>query len=264
MGSAAVQGELWGAKARDFARFLEQTALPLFGAALDAAAVTEGTKLLDAGCGAGLVALLARLRGAVVSGLDASPALLDVARERLPEANLLEGDLEELPFPNDSFDAVTAVNSIFYAADIDAAMRELVRVARHGGRVVVTAWGPAERSDLLRTVFPKLGPLMPPSPPGVTPHRPGTLSEPGAMAGLLERAGLRVLSEGETACPLVFPNSAIAWRANASAGPNQTAIEHSGEEAVRAAWDEAFRAHMLADGSVRFENIFLWAAGERP
>ncbi len=264
MGSATMQGKLWGAHARDFAMFVEQTSLPLFGAALDAARVTEGTRLLDAGCGAGLLALLARLRGADVSGLDASSALLDVARERLPGADFQEGDLEHLPFADASFDAVTAVNSVFYASDIDAAMRELVRVTRPGGRVVATAWGPPDRSDLLRNVFPLLGPLMPPPPPGVTPPRPGALSEPGALAGLLERAGLRVVSEGETACPFVFPNAEIAWRANASAGPNQMAIRHSGEEAVRAVVDEASRNHMQPDGSVRFENVFIWVAGERP
>ncbi|HLH25231.1 MAG TPA: hypothetical protein VK066_22165 [Chloroflexota bacterium] len=49
MGSAAVQGQLWGAHPEDFAAYLEQVGLPLFGAALDAALVTRGTRLLDAG-----------------------------------------------------------------------------------------------------------------------------------------------------------------------------------------------------------------------
>jgi ubiquinone/menaquinone biosynthesis C-methylase UbiE len=133
VGSSTVQGPLWGARAQDFAAYLEQTALPLFGAVLDAAHVTSGRRLLDAGCGAGLLALLARLRGAEVAGLDASPALLEIARDRLPGADLREGDLESLPFPDGSFDAVTAVNSIFYAMDIDGAMRELARVARQRG-----------------------------------------------------------------------------------------------------------------------------------
>lgn len=137
-------------------------------------------------------------------------------------------------------------------------------MARPGGRVVVTAWGPPEHSDLLRDVFPLLSPLMPPPPPGVTPPRPGALSEPGALTGLLERAGLRVVGDGAVASPFVYPNEEIAWRANASAGPNQVAIAHSGEEAVRAVIDEANRAHTCPDGSIRYENEFIWAAGERP
>jgi ubiquinone/menaquinone biosynthesis C-methylase UbiE len=57
----------------------------------------------------------------------------------LPRADVREGDLEELPFADASFDSVVAVNSVFYAAEMEVAMRELVRVAQRGGRVVVTA-----------------------------------------------------------------------------------------------------------------------------
>ncbi|MCI0395565.1 MAG: class I SAM-dependent methyltransferase [Chloroflexi bacterium] len=264
MGSATVQGELWGRQAQDFAAYLEQVALPLYGAVLDAARVTPGTRLFDAGCGAGLLALLASFRGARVTALDASAALLAIARERLPAADVREGDLEALPFADASFDVVTAVNSVFYAADMAAAMRELIRVVQPGGRVVVTAWGPLERCEFLTAVMPAIGPLMPPPPPGATPAKPGALSEPGALAAVLEQAGLCVVEEGEVACPFVFPSVEVSWCANASAGPNQLAIAHSGEAAVRAAFAKADRAHMRPDGSIRYENVFLWVAGEHP
>ncbi len=264
MGSATIQGQLWGARAQDWATYVEQVCLPLFGAALDAARATVGTRLLDAGCGAGLLALLARFRGAQVAALDASPGLLAIARQRLPEADVREGDLEALPFADASFDVVVAVNSVFYAADMAAAMRELVRVTRPGERVVVTAWGPPEKCEFLTAVMPALGPLLPPPPPGASPPHPGALSEPGALAGLFEGAGLRVVDEGEVACPFVFPSSEASWRGNSSAGVNRAAIAHSGEAAVRAVYANADRAHMRSDGSVRYENVFLWAAGERP
>jgi hypothetical protein len=90
------------------------------------------------------------------------------------------------------------------------------------------------------------------------------LSEPGALAAVLEGAGLRVVDEGEVACPFVFPSAEVSWRANASAGPWQPAIAHSGEAAVRAAFAEVDRAHTRPDGSIRYENIFLWVVGERP
>lgn len=264
MGSAAVQGRLWGAHPQDFATYLEQGGLPLYGAVLDAALVTPGTRLLDAGCGAGLLALLASLRGSQVFALDASPDLLAVARERLPDADVREGDLEALPYPDASFDAVVAVNSIFYAADMAAAMRELARVVRPGGRVVVTAWGPPERCELLTALMQHIGPLMPPPPSNAPRGGPGALAQPGALAGVLAEVGLRVVDEGETSCPFVFPNAEASWRGSASAGPNQVAIAHSGEEAVRAAFADADRAHTRPDGSIRYENIFLWVAGERP
>jgi SAM-dependent methyltransferase len=259
-----VQGRLWGTRPQDFATLLEQISLPLFGATLDAAQVVPGTRLLDAGCGAGLLPLLASLRGATVAGLDASEPLLVIARERLPGADLRQGDLESLPFDDTSFDAVTAVNSIFYAADMPAAMREISRVVRPGGRVVITAWGPPERCEFLTSVMRAVGPLMPPPPPGAPAGGPGALAAPGALANLLEEAGLRPVDGGEVSCPFVFPNAEISWRANASAGPNQIAVAHSGEDAVRAAFAGADRAHTRPDGSIRYENVFLWAAGERP
>jgi SAM-dependent methyltransferase len=264
MGSATVQGQLWGVRAQDWATYVEQVSLPLFGAALDAARVTSGTRLLDAGCGAGLLALLASLRGAHVSAVDASPGQLAIARQRLPTADVREGDLESLPFGDACFDAVTAVNSLFYAQDMAAAMRELVRVARPGGRVIVTAWGPRARCEFLAAVMPALVPLLPPPPPGAAPPHPGTLSEAGAFAALLEGAGLRVVEEGEVACPFVFPSAEVSWRGNASAGVNRAAIAHSGEDAVRAVYTNADRAHTRPDGSIRYENVFLWVAGERP
>jgi SAM-dependent methyltransferase len=263
MGSATVQGQLWGRHAEDYAAYLEQLTLPLQGAALDAANVTAGTRLLDVGCGTGLLALLASLRGAKVAALDASAALLAIARERLPGADLREGDLEALPFKDAGFDSVTAVNSLFYAADMDAAMRELRRVVRPGGRVVISAWGPPERCEFLAAALSAVGPLMPPPPPGRQPGHPGVLSQPGELAAVLERAGLRVIDEGQVACPFVFPSLEASWRANASAGPNQMAIAHSGEAAVRAVFAEADRAHTRPDGSIRYENVFLWAAGRR-
>lgn len=264
MGSAAVQGKLWGARPQDFAACLEQLCLPLHSAALDAARVTAGTRLLDAGCGAGLLALLASFRGAQVAALDAAPALVAIARQRLPEADVREGDLESLPFDDARFDAVVAVNSIFYAQNMAAAVRELARVVRPGGRVVATAWGPPARCEFLSTALAAVGPLMPPAPPGAPPPHPGALAEPGALAGVLKEAGLQAVEEGEVSCPFVFPSVEASWRCNASAGVNQRAIAHSGEEAVRAAFAAADRARMRPDGSVRYENVFLWVAGVRP
>jgi hypothetical protein len=156
------------------------------------------------------------------------------------------------------------VNSLFYAADMDTAMRELVRVLRPRGRVVVTAWGPPEHCQFLTAVMPALAPLMPPPPPGASPAHPGALSQPGALAAVLKQAGLRVVQEGEVACPFVFSSTETSWRANASAGVNQAAIAHSGEAAVRAVYAQADRAHARPDGSIRYENVFLWVAGERP
>jgi hypothetical protein len=71
------------------------------------------------------------------------------------------------------------------------------------------------------------------------------------------------MDEGEVACPVVFPNAEISWRAHRSAGPNQLAIAHSGEAAVRDVFAEVDRTHTRPDGTIRYENVFLWAVGRR-
>jgi SAM-dependent methyltransferase len=98
MGSAEVQGELWGRHPQTWAKYQESQMRPLYDATLDALEPLADRALLDAGCGAGLALRLAADRGAVVSGLDASAPLLEVARERTPQAALRTGDIQALPY----------------------------------------------------------------------------------------------------------------------------------------------------------------------
>ncbi len=260
--SAPVQGRLWGAQAQDWAEIQEQTALPLHGAVLDAAWVARGTRLLDAGCGTGLVALLAALRGATVSALDASEGLLEIARGRLPGTDVRQADLEDLPYADETFDAAVAVNSVFYAADPARAMCALARVVRPGGRIVVTTWGQAERCDYAAAIT-SLGPLMPSPPPGSKPGGPFALAAPGALEAMLEGAGVRPVERGEVVCPFVYPNTEHSWRGQAASGVVQRAIETSGEERVHAAIAAADTQFTRPDGSVRYDNVFVWVAGVR-
>ena len=104
MGSAEVQGELWGRDPQSWARYMEAQLRPLYDVTLDALEPLAGRALLDAGCGAGLALRLAADRGAAVSGLDASAPLLEVARGRLPGAGLRTGDIQALPYDDASFD----------------------------------------------------------------------------------------------------------------------------------------------------------------
>jgi len=86
--SADVNGRLWGERPRDWADLMEAMIRPLYGAAFDRIGIEKGTRYLDVGCGAGLAAQMAAQRGATVSGLDASQALLEIARARLPQSDL--------------------------------------------------------------------------------------------------------------------------------------------------------------------------------
>jgi len=253
MGTAQVQGALWGAAAEDWSQIVEPMSAPLFEAVLDAVGVGGGTRLLDAGCGSGLALQLARRRGAQVSGLDASEAMLRVARTRLPDADFRQGDLETLPYGDGSFEAVTAFNSVQYAADPVAALRELARVAELGAPVGVVTWGAPERCET-RTVLAAVGSLLPPPPPGA--GGPFALAEPGRLEELVASAGLSPKVADEVPVPFVFADLDTAVRGHLSAGPTCRAIEVAGRDAVEAALRTALEPSIQPDGTSRQDNVF--------
>ncbi len=185
-GSAERWGPLWGARADDWAA-IEERQLPTYEEALRHVGLEPGHRVLDIGCGSGAFLRLASDRGARVFGLDASEALLELARRRLPHADLRAGEMERLPYESDSFDLVTGFNAFFFATDIVAALREAGRVVRAGCPIVIQVFGRGERCDL-EAVKRVTRPFMPAPPPGAPPApqlwRPGALEELATAAGL--------------------------------------------------------------------------------
>jgi SAM-dependent methyltransferase len=265
MGSAAVQGQLWGRAAHDWAELQEPTALPLWEAMLDAAAVGPGTRLLDAGCGAGGASVLAAGRGALVNGLDAAEGLLAIARTRVPDGDFRLGDLEALPYGDETFDAVIAADVLPYVADPLAALHELRRVCARQGRVVLAIWGPPEACDQ-RAIVTAVRTLL----PRPLDAEPFALSAPGVLDGLIVQAGLTILSSGSVACPAEYPDAELLWQAQASAGPMQATMRVVGAQPLRAAELRTVAPCRTSSGGVCLQNHVRYvaaaphAAGGRP
>jgi SAM-dependent methyltransferase len=120
---------------------------PVARAVVDAAQPRPGERVLDLACGTGNAALLAAGRDADVTGIDAAPRLLDVARERARsldlEAEFREGDLLDLPVPDAGADVVLSVFGLIFADDRARAVQEVARVSAPGARVFITAWIPS-------------------------------------------------------------------------------------------------------------------------
>ena len=253
-------GRLWGTGPRDWAEVIEPLLRPVHLATMEALGPLAGLSLLDAGCGAGLALRLAAEQGARVSGLDASAALLDVARGRLPDAELRVGDIEELPYDHATFDVVTAFNSVQYASDPKTAVAELGRVARPGGRVAIEVWGEPERCET-EVFFVRLKELAP-SPPGTA--APLAVSEPGVVEGLLTAAGLEPSVAGEAECPFIYRDLDDGWRGQCSAGPLQRVIQLVGAATVREVFDEVHARYRQPEGSYRQENVFRYVIARKP
>ena len=208
--AAEVQRRLWGTDPRAWADLAESHNRPLFKAVLDAAAVGPGTAVLDVGCGSGLMLVLAAERGAVPSGVDISPGLLAIARDRLPYADLREADMESLPFGDAAFDAVTGVNAFQFAGDPRRALHEAARVTRPGGRVVASLFAAPERSEGT-VAHEAMTALIPPE--RADDHAPYALSAPGNLEAALRDAGLQATGSGEVVCHWRYADMDEAVRA---------------------------------------------------
>jgi SAM-dependent methyltransferase len=260
-GSAARQGRLWSARTDDWVEAMEPHMQGVFEQSLDAAGVTAGTRLLDVGCGAGLTLRLAADRGADVSGLDAAEGMVTHARRRVPGAPVVQGEIEQLPYADASFDVVTGFNSFQYATRPAAALAEAARVVRPGGRVLALVWGPAELCQGA-AYLAALGRLMPPPPPGAP--GPFALSSEDALTDLLRGAGLEGVTIADAPAQWRYADQDAALRGMLASGPVIVAVEHSGDDAVRAAAIEAIAPFRGDDGGFVISNVFRYAIGTRP
>lgn len=160
------QREMWASFAPT-ALFTTPTAAHL----VEFAGVQPGQKLLDVGCGTGVVAITAARAGADVSGLDLTPALLDHARENEKIAGCgpidwSEGDAEDLPYTDASFDVVLSQFGHMFAPRPDVAIAEMRRVLKPGGTIAFATWPP---EHFVGRFFALVGRHSPPPPEGAAP-----------------------------------------------------------------------------------------------
>src|SRR5215217_5822160 len=113
---------------------------------VERAGVEPGMDVLDVACGTGNASIPAAKAGARVTGLDFAPPLLEIARERsadaMVEIDFLEGDAQELPFEDASFDRVVSTFGHMFAPDHERTAGELLRVCRPGGTIATACWTP--------------------------------------------------------------------------------------------------------------------------
>ncbi len=254
MGSAVAQGRLWGRAAHDWAELQEPIALPLWQAMLDAAMVGPGARVLDAGCGAGGASVLAARRGAQVNGLDAADALVAIARLRVPDGDFRVGDLESLPYADETFDTVLVADVLSYVADPGAALHEPCRVCAPAGRVVVAVWDVSGGStyQIVTVVYDLL--------PVPLDRQPSTVITPGVLEVLGTMAGLTLIDEGRVSCPLEYPDQETAWQAQVSTGSLQAVLLVIGAVRLKAAVLSAIAPYAIGSGRVRLENSYCWVA----
>ncbi len=148
-----------------FSRFMEKDAVEFF----ERLAVTPGTKLLDVGCGAGQLALIAARAGVQVSGCDIAPNWIEKAKARAAAEGLKvafqEGDAESLPYRDGEFDVVVSLIGAMFAPRPDLVAAELTRVCRPGGKIAMANWTPSGFvGQMFKTIAKHIAPSGMPSP----------------------------------------------------------------------------------------------------
>jgi SAM-dependent methyltransferase len=246
--TSEAHGRLWGLRARDWADFQEGTVRPVFEAVLERTRVGPGTRYLDVGCGSGMVAEMAAARGAEVSGVDAAEEMLSIARSRAPNGDFRRGDLEELPFADETFDVVTGFNSLQYAGNPVAALREVGRVAKRGGAVVVMTFGNPDGMEVV-ALLAALKPLLPPPPAGAP--GPFALSDEGVLRRFATDAGLEPVEVFDVDSPWIYADETAALRGLTSTGNAVRAMEQIDEKVVLQAYAKAIAPFRQPDGTYR-------------
>lgn len=194
-----------------------------------------------------------------MAGLDASPDSIEVARERVPSGDFRVGDVETLPWPDGSFDAITGFNAFQFALNPTAALAEARRALAPSGKLRMVIWALREESQQSGIMAAINGPA-PPLPPG----SPGTFAQsaPGVAESVLQAAGLRLLDRGEVPIVVGYPDAEAACRVMMAGSAGLRAIEHVGEERVRQVILERLEQFKVGTGGYRFKNRFRFLIAE--
>ncbi len=197
----AAQRAMW--EAGDFRPFAEMIRAP--GERLvRRLEVRADDHLLDVGCGTGTVAIKAGEAGARVTGLDLSPQMLEGAREaaerRGVRADWVEGDAEDLPFPDRSFDVAASSFGCMFAPRHEVVAAEMARVLRPGGRLGIVAW---TVDGALSEFLALIAAHLPPPPPLAAP--PALWGDEGHARAVFADTGVTITAERDR-LDLRFPS----------------------------------------------------------
>ncbi|MEQ1580543.1 MAG: class I SAM-dependent methyltransferase [Steroidobacteraceae bacterium] len=255
MSSAESQSALWAKGASDWAKVQEGTVSPLYQTVLARLQPKEGDHLLDIGCGAGLFCKMAAAQGVLVSGIDATEALIKIARRRTKSGDFRVGDMEELPFDEASFDFVTAFNSIQFAESPLNALRQARRMLKPEGVLAIAIWGGPQQAEAA-VCLKALAALASPAPanaPG-----PFTLSGPEVLESVVTQAGFESFRKDEVDCLWSYPDLKTLAQGLLASGPGAAAKAEVGAAKARKALAAAAEPYKTAAGGYEFRNRFRY------
>lgn len=251
--------EGWGRKAVEFATLAEPSAAREYVAMHHRLGIDDGHRVLDMACGSGLALELAAVRGATCAGIDASPRLVAVARDRNPDADIRVGDMGALPWGDGTFDIVTSFRGIW--GTTPGAVDEACRVLAPGGRLALTCWGDVSKSAGAWMFAPFLWATG-----EKVEHQADmvSLGRPGVGEAFLAERGFEVDERFEVPFYFEWADPEAYARALASTGPAYEAIQSIGEDEFVARATELAREYVRDGLPLRGQIQLFGYVGTKP
>jgi SAM-dependent methyltransferase len=245
-----------------FAKYLEKGALEFF----QRLNISPGTRLLDVACGAGQLTLPAARKGIQVTGLDLAANLVQQARGKAADEGLKiqidEGDAENLPYPDASFDVVMSLIGSMFAPRPELVASEMIRVCRAGGQIIMGNWTPEGH---IGQMFKVIGKHVPPPPHFPSPPLWGdeTTCRQRLGAGV---SGLRIT---RYLYPFEYPfaPAKVVDFFIEYYGPTNRAYSSLGDDARKAFHEDLTalwaRNNLATDGTTRVHSEYIEVIGTR-
>lgn len=222
--------------------------------------LSKGERVLDVACGTGNLSIPAARLGALVTGVDIAPNLLEQARIRAAAENLEckfdEGDAEQLPYADSSFDCVVTMFGAMFAPRPEITAKELVRVCRPGGRIAMANWtGGAFTGQMFKTSAKH----VPPPPNIPSPILWG--DEDTVRLRMQDGFAEFTLTRRSITFHYPFPPADVVEHFRQFFGPTQfafAALDTNGQAALRSDLEQLWSEHNRAtDGTTEVESEYL-------
>ena len=232
----------------------------------EAARLAPGQKVLDVACGTGVLAREAATRvapGGSVAGLDRNEGMLAVARRQAPGIDWRQGRAEALPFADGAFDAVVSQFGLMFFEDRTAALKEMWRVLRPGGRLAVAVWDALEHSPgyaamtaLLQRLFgDRIANEL---------RAPFALGDPEALRSLFAEAGIPKLEIRTPDGTARFPSIESWVHTDVKGWTLADLIDDAQYQILQQEAKREFEPYVQSDGTVAFAAPAPIATATKP